>query len=318
MINSDRLLGCLLCGALGDAFCAPFEGMEPGEASSSQDMNIYLQNPCHEFTDDTQMTLFTLEALHIEPTSDAVYRAYLRWFDTQYGPGAVTDEAVLSEGHLHEIPEIWSLRQPGHTCIDSLRSGVRGTIAKPISNSLGNGTVMRSAPFGFTDHLPDEDISNLSSNCAAITHGDPDAWISAGIFSVLIHNLLQEKSIYRAFLDTQTFLDKNKLPNSNRSYHCFFQGFDYLYHDAAHQQILDNLGEGWTGPEALGLGLLFAGSYKDLESMLIAIANHGGDTDTIASIAGNIWGAAHGALSISMDIRLLQLIDVIREMAYPY
>ena len=271
MIDNDRFLGCLLCGALGDAFCAPFEGMEPGKASAEQNMEAYLQNPCHEFTDDTQMTLFTLEALHIEPSPDAVYRAYLRWFDTQYGPGAVTDEKVLSEGHLHEIHEMWSLRQPGHACIDSLRSGVRGTIAKPISTSLGNGTVMRSAPFGFTDHLSDEDIANLSSNCAAITHGDPDAWISAGIFSVLIHHLLQGKSIYRAFLDTQKFLDDSGLQDTNRSYRRFFQGFDYLYHDAARQKILDDLGEGWTGPEALGLGLLFAGSYKDLESMFVAI-----------------------------------------------
>ena len=89
------------------------------------------------------------------------------------------------------------------------------------------------------------------------------------------------------------------------------------YHDAARQKSLDDLGEGWTGPEALGLGLLFAGSYKDLESMFVAIANHGGDTDTIASIAGNIWGATHGASSISMDVEALQLVDVMREMAAP-
>lgn len=89
MIDNDRILGCLLAGAFGDAFCAPFEGVDKDEAWKEYDKEEYLKNPCCEFTDDTQMTLFTLEALHIEPTSDAVYRAYLRWFDTQYGPDAV-------------------------------------------------------------------------------------------------------------------------------------------------------------------------------------------------------------------------------------
>src|SRR6187549_3819648 len=82
----SRVRGCLLGGAVGDALGNPVEFQrEPAvtEMSLSRDGLALI-------TDDTQMTLFTAEGL-IEADGTAVpetvYRAHLRWFDTQRMPG---------------------------------------------------------------------------------------------------------------------------------------------------------------------------------------------------------------------------------------
>ena len=84
------------------------------------------------------------------------------------------------------------------------------------------------------------------------------------------------------------------------------------------KKILDDFGEGLTAPEALGLGILFANSHADFQQMLIDIATHGGDTDTIASIAGNIWGAVHGVNKLNVFCERLLLKDEIQSIAYRY
>lgn len=96
-------------------------------------------------TDDTQMTLFTAEALL--GGGDPLHQlrdAYLRWLQTQ-------DEPLPSGDGLLAVLELHSLRAPGNTCLAALRStrhGARGTPTDPINDSKGCGGVMRAAPAG--------------------------------------------------------------------------------------------------------------------------------------------------------------------------
>jgi uncharacterized peroxidase-related enzyme len=61
-----------------------------------------------------------------------------------------------------------------------------------------------------------------------------------------------------------------------------------------HTAAVRALGQGWVGEEALAVALyaaLVAGTFTDA----IAIAaNHDGDSDSTASLAGQLWGAEHG------------------------
>jgi ADP-ribosyl-[dinitrogen reductase] hydrolase len=69
------------------------------------------------------------------------------------------------------------------------------------------------------------------------------------------------------------------------------------------------LGEGWTGEEALAIAVyavLRASSFQEAET---TAANHDGDSDSTASIAGQLYGAWHGVEPIpeqwikKLDIR---------------
>lgn len=54
------------------------------------------------------------------------------------------------------------------------------------------------------------------------------------------------------------------------------------------------LGEGWIAEEALAIGLSVALAGKDFPEVLRLAANHRGDSDSTASLAGQLYGAWRG------------------------
>ena len=57
---------------------------------------------------------------------------------------------------------------------------------------------------------------------------------------------------------------------------------------------VEDLGGGWVGEEALAIGLYAALSARTFIEAIGIAANHSGDSDSTASIAGQLWGAMNG------------------------
>src|SRR6185369_14705219 len=158
---ADRVRGCLLGGAVGDALGAPIEFMSWAEiARDHGPAGLTEIVPPGHFTDDTQMTLFTCEGLirasvrgrsrGIAPAPSMVHRAYLRWLHTQ---GQRVESEVLT-GWLVKDRRLHRREAPGNTCLSALQSGEMGTTAEPINNSKGCGGLMRVAPAGLFTAFP--------------------------------------------------------------------------------------------------------------------------------------------------------------------
>ena len=145
----SRIRGSLLGGAIGDALGYQIEfkrNIKEKEITRFKEKGI--------ISDDTQMTLFTANALiwrktqevlkkvEIRPV-DALYLGYKDWLDTQNNT-----KGENSISWIKEIPELNIPRAPGNTCISALASGKKGTVQDPINNSKGCGSVMRVAPIG--------------------------------------------------------------------------------------------------------------------------------------------------------------------------
>ncbi len=158
----SRYRGCLLGGAVGDALGASVEFLSLSEIRArfgAAGLRDYA--PAYgrigAITDDTQMTLFTAEGLlrahnrgiqkGIVHTPTVVYHAYLRWLETQGETPAYPFPDVRG-GWLLGLPELFSRRAPGNTCLASLRGGQVGAVGQPINASKGCGGVMRAAPVG--------------------------------------------------------------------------------------------------------------------------------------------------------------------------
>ena len=153
ILLADRLRGILLGGAVGDALGAPVEFMKRSEILLNfGKRGITEFAPAYgrigAITDDTQMTLFTLEGLmrakvradsrgicHPPSVIDA---AYQRWLATQEGERPSEE---LS-GWLVQQPQLWSRRAPGLTCLSALseKGGRFGLEAK--NQSKGAGCIM--------------------------------------------------------------------------------------------------------------------------------------------------------------------------------
>ena len=106
------------------------------------------------FTDDTQMTLFTAEALILhactgEPLQFTLHKAYMRWLLTQEVPCRLPADQFSSEGFLLDALVLHQRMGPGRTCLTALAQAVDwGMPAMNDSKGCGGG-VMRVAPIGF-------------------------------------------------------------------------------------------------------------------------------------------------------------------------
>jgi ADP-ribosylglycohydrolase len=305
----SRILGCLLAGAVGDALGGPIEFVslralrrrygESGLTSYEPAYGLF-----GAITDDTQMTLFTAEGLlrseagrlRDEGTSDllgAIRRAYLRWLRTQDEESALDIEM---DGWLVRQPVLHHQRAPGNTCISALRSGGDGTVDRPINDSKGCGGVMRVAPIGFAT----PDAFALAAQAAALTHGHPSGYLSAGVLAEIVHGLMGGNGLRDAVVAAATVL--RRWPAHEETLAAVEQALRFSDREPVGAETVERLGGGWVGEEALAIGVYCALVAQDMRSGILLAVNHSGDSDSTGAITGNILGAHLGLEAVPGDL----------------
>ncbi len=318
----DNYAGCLLGGAVGDALGAPVEFMSLNAIRSKYGKNgvtdfVEFPGNAGEFTDDTQMTLFTAEGLLLaeslvapdkkrEAVIDAAYQSYLRWLRTQ-------DTDPVKENIKHQCDdqetgwlirqkELYKRRAPGITCQNALRSGKAGTVSDPVNNSKGCGTVMRMAPAGLMYYRDRELAFQTGCDLSAITHGNPTGYLSGGFFAALISDLAKGLELQSAIVNSTAILKKWKGHGETlEAVEKALELYEMRKHSAQEIQpeTIEQLGGSWTAEEALSVSLyaslLFTDNYE--QGVLFSI-NHSGDSDSTGSLTGNILGLIHGRSAI--------------------
>jgi len=320
MLERDKFLGCLIAGAAGDALGAPTEFMAPYEIVAKYGDGIKDMDEAYgrvgAITDDTQMTLFTAEAMleHLQTGKHAevcLTQSYLYWLMTQ-------DDKFVPEryygGRLMGIPELWSRRAPGTTCLSALRSIAKTGVAE--NNSKGCGGVMRTAPIGLV--FEPKRAFLMGRAAASITHKHPDGYNPAGCLSMLVSLLIRQPNIpLREHVSAVLDVVKKEAPESHTVV-CLEKALSLSHNDDEwfdYKNIVA-IGEGWTGDEAFGIGVYAALATDSLEKSIVMAANHGGDTDSTAAIAGNIAGARDGIGAVPERwLRELELKNILEEIS---
>jgi ADP-ribosylglycohydrolase len=241
------------------------------------------------------MTLFTLEGLlrasdagclqDLAATLSHIRSAYLDWLHTQ------GESRVPATGSLAYRPELRQRRAPGVTCLQALQAGGRGTIAAPINDSKGCGGVMRVAPIGLARGYTPEQAFELAARAAALTHGHPGGYLPAGALAAMIRFLLDGESLDTA-AERVLMLLREQAGHEDTS--VLLRRALALAENAgiAHVEAIRPLGQGWTGDEALAIGVYAALAAGSAEQAVIIAANHDGDSDSTASIAGQLRALA--------------------------
>jgi ADP-ribosylglycohydrolase len=317
-MSREAFRGCLLGGAVGDALGAPLEfDSLPGILDRFGPAGLTDYAPAYgrigAVTDDTQMTLFTAEGLLRAASSggDVVrmtHRAYLRWLVTQGGKVAFGQS---ERGWLATVPELQSRRAPGKTCLSALQGGARGTKAEPLNDSKGCGGVMRMAPAGLAAQL---DPFGTGANLAALTHGHPSGYLSAGFLAQLVAELVAGSSLRGA---AESGLSRLRGEEGHEETSESVQAaLEAAAEGDPSAGVVQSLGAGWVGEEALAIGLYCALVARDFEHGVLLAVNHGGDSDSTGSIAGNLLGLIHGEGGIPARwLERLELCEVITTVA---
>ena len=188
-------------GAIGDAlgYRVEFDSLAAIRRKHGEE-GIRLANAggVLEVSDDTQMSLFTLEgqlraAQDGVPLMEAIRQAYLDWYRTQNGRWNARDRSQARGLVRHAV--LWQRQAPGNTCLSALGAGGLGSLETPINDSKGCGGVMRTAPLGFLgDAVDDATLYVLGAAAAALTHGHPDGYAPSGVMSLAVRRLIDGAS----------------------------------------------------------------------------------------------------------------------------
>lgn len=352
--NLDRIRGSLVGGAIGDALGYTVEFMQEEQIfrkyGSSGITEYELTNGKALVSDDTQMTLFTANGILVGDTrlsmrgiggDPKVYvpNAYLDWLKTQQlDINSVNQYERYTEkggySWLLDVPELYSRRAPGNTCLSTLETRakedhVNSFINSPINRSKGCGGIMRIAPLALKYRLGEnfygdiEQIDMEAAELSAITHSHSLGYMPSSVVSHIISRILcshDEMSLKDMVLEARGSVSKLFAEDKNLPVLVDIIDKAVRLSEKTDTDDLDNihaLGEGWVAEETLGIALYCALKYQnDFSKAMIVSVNHKGDSDSTGAVTGNILGALIGYDAIDSKWKKdLELLDVILEVA---
>lgn len=266
---ANRFSGCILCGAIGDAYGSSYENNSI-PFLNKQDIFYPFGKPKKnttkwQITDDTQLTLATCEAMtetksfRIENFADK----YLCYFK----------KGKLSGIGSSTLKALKELEAGGHWS----QVGRRGEFA------AGNGAAMRIAPLAFSETTTKSQIRELT----VLTHNNDEAYTGAlcvwyAIRSIINGTWTGKENLIEIII--------HKIPDTKLR--------DRLEEikNIKDLSLIGNLGNNGYVVNSIPLAIAAANNVLDIgiEKMFRDIIDIGGDTDTNASIAGQIAGTLIG------------------------
>lgn len=310
-LNLSHFVGCILGGAIGDALAADIENMPRREILShygAKGIKHYTsEDGKGYFTDETQLMLFTIEALlryesklairGIGNPTELVYRAYVRWLVTQGESLPFFDDEMLNSGYLVKEVALMRWKHPDVHVIGALQRGKMGSFHFRINDYADLSTLSRVAPIGLFDWRDAAEAFTRGAEVAALTHGHPDAYLSAGFFVTLLFEIRQGKSLPQAISDTLLLL--KRIPRHEDVLDAIESA---LAARKVHMEIPEYLS---TRPgtksahEGLALVLLTALSHPtDFRVAMQEVILHDGNSTTTAALLGQLLGLQLGATVI--------------------
>jgi ADP-ribosylglycohydrolase len=349
----SQVLGCMVGGAVGDAlgYAVEFDSWNTIRTKYGPQGITRFQldkRGVARISDDTQMSLFTAAGIPLGMTRfymrgimgriDSYCQfTYIDWLHTQEWRSRHKNARV--DSWLMDVPELYSQRAPGRTCLTALRDLEQGK--EPSNNSCGCGGVMRTAPIALLSSIHgyadgDKIYCNMcAAEAARITHKHPLGFIPSAILNDILMEIMSDgetpdyrleyyvEQALKNLSEIKSEYDREKLYEGLWPKHIEEQkelinkALDLANSDKPDQEAIESLGGGWTGHEALAIAIFSAARHsQSFEDAIISSVNHSGDSDSTGAICGNIMGCLLGRNAIpSYFTENLELLGVIEEMA---
>ncbi len=265
MNRKDHILACILGGAIGDAFGSPYEGAEPPVEIDPAIGPL--------LTDDTILTLATCEAIATAGCVDPA--AIAQACAAQFQAGRVVGIGASTYKALSE------LAAGGHWAL----CGSRG------ERAAGNGAAMRIAPLAFFLDLDDSADRRTLRDVARITHHNEEAYVGALAIAMAVRIAWTGRwpedddllSLLIPLLPDSRVRDRLK-------------DLAGLESTTPLLRVAERCGTSGYVAESVPMALYAAQQVQALgfETTIREVIRGGGDTDTIASMAGQIAGTLIG------------------------
>lgn len=296
--DRERALGALQGLALGDALGMPTQSMSPAEierrygriaglVDAVPEQPIAPSMPAGAVTDDTEQALLLAELLiagggRVEPM--ALARALLDWEDDMRARGSLDLLGPSTKVALERVRD-------GE---DPLLTGRFGTT---------NGAAMRVTPVGIAFSMRDRSrFAEAVHESCLVTHDTRQGWEAAGLVAAAVSAGIDGLGVADAIDAAVELLAalparghwsaKASVLERSRTALAQTEG---LSGEALERHLRDTVGTSVDSTESIPAALVLARRFADDPfAGLCAAAGLGGDTDTVAAMAGAILGACLG------------------------
>lgn len=285
--------------AVGDAYGVPYEFKEKSEILFSGEHKMvgygsHMQ-PIGTWSDDTSLTLCLLDNLDKEIDYEKIMKSFVVWY---------------KEGAYSVDGKCFDIGRGTKKAIDSYIKGVAPIKcgSKKIYNN-GNGSLMRILPLAYYFYCNGKRIDkNIIKNISALTHGNSIAIMACELYVEIAYRLLCGEGIYEAYKETI---------NDNKDYWNLRHINEINSLDGIETMKYESLSGSGYVISTLQSALWTVLNTASYEGCILSAVKIGGDTDTIAAIAGGIAGIIYGKTSIPSNwIDSLRNKDVIESVCH--
>ncbi len=275
MTTRDRFRGLMLGTAVGDALGRPIEGLQ--QVSPSYIEEIVSGPRSMIYTDDTAMTIWLAESLLAAGGFDGADMSM------RFAEGYQREPF---RGFGANVVDVFSRVLRGFNWKETARSQFGGT------GSYGNGAAMRVAPVALWKFPDIDETVRLARQTAEVTHTHPVGVEGAVIQATAAGHALRDDfdrdvllGALRGLVKSQIF--RSKLEVLPRAIESSDDDYARLH-----------LGNGVSAGNSVVTALYCFLASEGFKETVIRAVRIGGDTDTIAAMAGALAGARYGATAI--------------------
>jgi len=283
----ERVLGALWGAVVGDALGVPveFTSREERKKDPVTDMRGFgtHRQPAGTWSDDSSLTLCTVESLLNGFDLKDVGQRFVRWY---------------REGYWTPWGKVFDIGGTTRSAIIRLSRGADPEVAGDNDeNCNGNGSLMRILPIAL--RFADSSVEQLlyyAHQASSLTHRHYRSQMACYFYCLMAASLLKGSAplgAYRCAVETgaKTYA---RHPYSQELRH-----FDRLLSGSIHQLAEPQINSGFYVIETLEASLWCLINSSSFEEAVLKAVNLGGDTDTTGCVTGGLAGIYHGVGSIS-------------------
>ncbi|WP_300268154.1 ADP-ribosylglycohydrolase family protein [Microbacterium sp.] len=282
-IQLDRAIGTVLASAAGDALGAQYEfGPALSDLVTPAFGRGVFGHAPHEWTDDTSMAIPILDTLarggRIDDADsrEEIVDRWIGWSQTAKDVGAQTRSVLM--------------RVSTPVAEDDVRDAAR-TVHENAGRSGGNGALMRTGPLalGYLDR-PATELADAARAVSELTHWEADSASACILWCGAIRH-----AILTGELDVRGQLTLLPAADAAR----WGDLIDEALAPGAHpRDFMES--NGWVVRAFQGALAAVVGAASLTDAVERAVRG-GGDTDTVAAIAGSLAGAVWGGSAVPVE-----------------
>lgn len=277
----ERFYGGLYGACIGDILGVPveFTSRKERDVDPVQEMRAYgtYHQPFGTWSDDTSLTLCLIDAMCNDFSLEKVAKNMILFYrQAEFTPHG----------------EVFDIGNATREAIERMELGITPSDCGGKKESdNGNGSLMRVLPLAYYGrNLEEKELVHLIELVSSLTHGHVRSKFACIFYVVYAIQLMEGKDKIEAYHKTVEFIYRNCQLEYEQEYE--------VYHRVLNKELFqierkDIKSTGYV-VDSLEASLWAFFNAQSFKEVVFQAVNLGGDTDTIASIAGGLAGIYYG------------------------